>query len=68
MENLCKHAVFEVRKFPAREHPARVHCIAALRLLASPVGRDGRDDHAVAGLKIPHEASDLYDLAHGLMA
>ena len=68
MEKLREHAIFEVRKFPTRKHPARVHRKAALRLLASPVGRDGRDDHAVAGSKIPHEASDLYDLTHGLVA
>ena len=32
MEILGKYAVFEIGKFPARQHPARVHGIPALRL------------------------------------
>ena len=67
MKALGEHAVLEVREFPACQHPARVHRVARLCLHASPVGRDGRDDHTVAGPKIPNKAARFHDLAHCLV-
>ena len=67
MKALSENAVLEVREFPARQHSARVHRIARLCLHAPPVGRDGRDDHPVAGPKIPNKAARFHDLAHRLV-
>lgn len=68
VEKLCEHAVLVIGKLPARKHAAGVHRKTALRRLAAPVWRDGSDDHAVAGGKIAHEASNLHDLSHRLMS
>ena len=64
---LREDAVLEVREFPARQHAAGVHGIARLRFERTPVGRDGRDDDAVAALEVAHERADLNDLTHGLV-
>ena len=44
-----------------------MHGIARLRFERTPVGRDGRDDDAVAALEVAHERADLNDLTHGLV-
>ena len=67
VEEFGKDAVLEVREFPARQHAAGVHGIARLRFERTPVGRDGRDDDAVAALEVAHERADLNDLTHGLV-
>ena len=68
MEELGEDAVLEVGELPAGQHSAGVHGVASLGLEGVPVGCDGGDEDAVAGLEVLDLGADLDDLAGGLVA